>query len=144
MASAPRGTGPPVAIGVAVPDTTGALRCGTASDDFFVQQQAHRRSFRRRREISRANRKTVDIEAIERRHVDRCDDVVGKRATERVREAAFALCITAKKPRRMSSDSEPLVVRVAEFELWQRRHRAWPVSCSDRQKAKVPGIFMVI
>ena len=83
MASAPRGTGPPVAIGVAVPVCTGSVGA--------VPQAMSRRSARRgaaslhrRREIGGAHSKAIDIRAVEGWHVDGRHDIIRQRQTERV------------------------------------------------------------
>ena len=56
IASAPRGTGPPVAIGVARPGRHAQLRRDAAGDHFVVQRKPHGRCLRSRRAISAARR----------------------------------------------------------------------------------------
>ena len=97
MASAPRGTGPPVAIDVAVPDSTGLVRRGAAGDHFIVEDQANGRAFARGSEIGGAHRKTVDIGAVERRHVDRRKDIFRQRAAKRIRQRPL---LTGHRPRK--------------------------------------------
>ena len=84
MASAPRGTGPPVAIDVAVPDSTGRIGAVPQAMISSLSISADRRRFAGRGEIGGTHRKAVDIGAVERRHVDRRHDVLRQRAAERV------------------------------------------------------------
>ena len=64
-------------------------RRDAAGDHLVVQHHADRRSLAGGSEIGRTHRKAIDIGAIERRHVDRRHDVLGKRAAERVGERAL-------------------------------------------------------
>ena len=86
MASAPRGTGPPVAIDVAVPDSTGRVGAMPQAITSSLSISAHRRGLAGRGEIGGTHRKAVDIGTVERRHVDRRRDVLGQRAAERIGE----------------------------------------------------------
>ena len=82
-ASAPRGTTPPVAMVVAVPGVTVERRRMAAHDDFAIEREPARRGVGRAGEIGGAQRKAVDIGAVERRHVDRRQHVVRQHAAER-------------------------------------------------------------
>ena len=59
--------------------TPGAIIKGRISsisgDDFVVEHNANRRGFTGRRKVGGAHRKTIDVGAVERRHVDRGHDV---------------------------------------------------------------------
>ena len=91
IASAPRGTGPPVAIDVAVPDLHRPHRRGAASDDFVVEQQASRRHLTRGDEIGGTHRKTIDIGTVERRHVDACHNILRQGMAKRIdQQSRFA------------------------------------------------------
>ena len=70
-ASAPRGTTPPVAIVVAVPGVDLERRRMAAGDHFGVEREAARRGVARAGGVGGAQRKAIDIGAVERRHVDR-------------------------------------------------------------------------
>ena len=91
MASAPRGTGPPVAIGVAVPDSTGRVGAMPQAITSSLRISAHRRALAGGGKIGGTHGKAVDIGAIERRHVDRRGDVFRQRTAERVGELARSL-----------------------------------------------------
>ena len=98
-ASAPRGSGPPVAIEVAVPDSTGRVGAvPQAMTSSFSTKRTGRR-FAGRGEIGGAHRKAVDIGAIERRHVDRRHDIARQRAAERIGQAAALGWHRARKQR---------------------------------------------
>ena len=100
-ASAPRGSGPPVAIDVAVPDSTGRVGAVPQAMTLVVQLDADRGCLAGGCEIGRAHRKAVDIGAIKWRHVDRRHDILRQRAAERIRELTLLARNGARKQRRL-------------------------------------------
>ena len=139
-ASAPRGSGPPVAIEVAVPDSTGRSRRGAAGDHFVVQHDAHGRGFAGCGEIGGAHRKAVDIGAVERRHVDRRHDILRQHAAERVGKPPLLARDRARKQRGLEprhrlfarQDGQELILidAVAAF----RREAHW--SCRNPSQSR--------
>ena len=85
-ASAPRGITPPVAIAVAVPGATVSFGAWPQASTSALSVKPARRRIGRARGVGGAQRKAVDIGAVERRHVDRRRDVVRQHAAERVGE----------------------------------------------------------
>ena len=113
-ASAPRGSGPPVAIGVAVPAATCSAGAVPQCNSLAIQPEANRCAFAGRREIRRAHRKAVDIGTVERRHVDRRSDVFGERRTERIGKLALSLGIArgnSAASKRASASSRDRILR---------------------------------
>ena len=89
-------------------------RRGAAGDHFVVEQNADRRGFSGRSKIGRAHRKAIDIGAIERRHVDRRQDIGGQRAAERSgKRPRFAgvACGNSAASNRASASSRDRIVR---------------------------------
>src|SRR5712672_252490 len=84
IASAPRGTGPPVAIEVAVPDSTGRIGAVPQAMTSSLSMTRTGGPVPRGGKIGGAHRKAVDIGAVERRHVDRRHDILRQRAAERI------------------------------------------------------------
>ena len=78
-------------------------RRDAAGDHFVVQHQANRRRFSGRGKIGGAHRKTVDIGAVERRHVDRRHDILRQRAAERVGEPPLFGGNGAREQRRLEA-----------------------------------------
>ena len=85
-ASAPRGTTPPVAMVVAVPGFDLDLGRVAAGDHLGVERDLLRRAVGGAGGVGGAQRKAVDIGAVERRHVDRRGEIVRQHAAERSRE----------------------------------------------------------
>src|SRR5258707_15515462 len=69
IASAPRGTGPPVAIEVAVPDSTGRIGAVPQAMTSVIQHDAHRCRLSGGGENGGAPRKAGDLGAVERRPI---------------------------------------------------------------------------
>ena len=85
-ASAPRGIGPPVAIGVAVLGKTGWVSAVPHAITSPVQRRARGRKLGGRSEIARSHCKSIDARTIERRHVDWRNNVPRQRTAERFRK----------------------------------------------------------
>src|SRR5262252_7408053 len=84
-ASAPRGTTPPVAMVVAEPAPTS--RAGSCPQTITSPLSRKRRGAPSRAGgVGGTQRKSIDIGAVERRHIDRRDDVGGEDAAKRRRQ----------------------------------------------------------
>ena len=85
-ASAPRGMTPPVAIAVAVPGRTSTAGCTPQAMTSALSAKPFRRAVAGAGGVGGAHRKTVDIGAVERRRIDRRDDVGREHARQCRRE----------------------------------------------------------
>ena len=83
-ASAPRGTMPPVAIVVAEPGDTSSAGAWPQTITSALSGRRRGAHVARARGVGGAQREAIDVGAVERRHVDRGNDVVREHATERV------------------------------------------------------------
>ena len=82
-ASAPRGIGPPVAIGVVHAGRDREARRDAAGDRLIVERQRHGRGLARAGQIGGSHREPVDAGAVERRHIDWRGYVFRQHAPER-------------------------------------------------------------
>ena len=71
---------------VAVPGATSSVGAIAADDHLGIEREPSRRAVAGAGGVGGAQRKAVDIGAVERRHVDRRRDVVRQHARERSRE----------------------------------------------------------
>ena len=85
-ASAPRGSIPPVAIGVATPVVTVLAGHDAGGEDFVVQPHRARLLLHRPERVARQHGEAVDVGAVEAGYVDVRQDVLGEHAVQRVRE----------------------------------------------------------
>ena len=85
-ASAPRGTTPPVAMVVAVPGFTSTLGAWPQAITSALSASCFGAPSAAPAVVGGAQRKAVDIGAVERRHVDRRGEIVRQHAAERRRE----------------------------------------------------------
>ena len=108
-ASAPRGSMPPVAIGVAVPRTTSSAGATPVGNRLGVHAQAQRRLLAGAERVLRAHREAVEVRAVEAGHVHLGAHVLARararaRARERPSRRAAAAhrspCASAAPPRR--------------------------------------------
>ena len=85
-ASAPRGTTPPVAMVVAVPGFTSIFGAWPQAITSALSAICFGASIRGAGRVGGAQRKAIDIGAVERRHVDRRREIVRQHAAERRRQ----------------------------------------------------------
>ena len=86
MASAPRGTIPPVAISVAVPGTIAEKRLPPRGEDFGVQGQPAGHALAGAKCVVGADREAVDTGAVEAGDIDIGDDPARQNAAKRLRK----------------------------------------------------------